>query len=83
MSNCKSRIVKKKYEAQILLDNKTTVCVVLYIGGTLLTVGGFGFGEDTTVTIGDKECKVVHGTDTEFNCRTPAVSALTVNNLLL
>lgn len=83
MSNCKTRIVKKKYEAQKLLDDKTTVCCLFYIGGTLLTLRGFGFGEDTTVTIGDQECKDVHGTETELNCRTPAVSAPTVIDLLL
>lgn len=43
---------------------------------------GFGFGEDATVTIGNNECKVVHATDTELNCRTPAVSALTLDDLL-
>lgn len=83
--NCKTRIVKK---IQIctnitVLDNKTAVCFVLYIGGTLITVRGFGFSEDTTVTIGSNECKVVHGNDTELNCRTPAVSALTGNDPLL
>uniref|UniRef100_H3CIT5 PKHD1 like 1, tandem duplicate 1 n=1 Tax=Tetraodon nigroviridis TaxID=99883 RepID=H3CIT5_TETNG len=45
------------------------------IGGTLLTVGGFGFSENATVTIGSNECKVVHATDTELKCRTPAGTA--------
>lgn len=72
----------KIYAIEILLDNKPTLCLVLYIGGTLLTVRGFGFSKDTAVTIGSNECKVVHATETELNCRTPAVSALTVNELL-
>uniref|UniRef100_A0A3Q3K5H6 Polycystic kidney and hepatic disease 1 (autosomal recessive)-like 1 n=1 Tax=Monopterus albus TaxID=43700 RepID=A0A3Q3K5H6_MONAL len=41
-------------------------------GGTLLTVTGFGFSQNTTVTVGSEECAVVHANDTELKCRTPA-----------
>uniref|UniRef100_A0A3Q3JRM8 Polycystic kidney and hepatic disease 1 (autosomal recessive)-like 1 n=1 Tax=Monopterus albus TaxID=43700 RepID=A0A3Q3JRM8_MONAL len=58
-------------------------------GGTLLTVTGFGFSQNTTVTVGSEECAVVHANDTELKCRTPAVSFQTasgsftyVNNLI-
>ncbi|XP_054461971.1 PKHD1 like 1, tandem duplicate 1 [Anoplopoma fimbria] len=44
-------------------------------GGTLLTVTGFGFSQNTTVTVGGDECAVVHASDTELKCRTPAGSA--------
>lgn len=42
-------------------------------GGTLLTVTGFGFSEDAVVTVGDEGCTLVHASDTELKCRTPAV----------
>uniref|UniRef100_A0A8D0AJK6 PKHD1 like 1 n=1 Tax=Sander lucioperca TaxID=283035 RepID=A0A8D0AJK6_SANLU len=41
-------------------------------GGTLLTVRGFGFSQNSTVTVGSDECTVVHASDTELKCRTPA-----------
>ncbi|XP_042290990.1 PKHD1 like 1, tandem duplicate 1 [Thunnus maccoyii] len=44
-------------------------------GGTLLTVTGFGFSENTRVTVGSEECTVVHASDTELKCRTPAGTA--------
>ncbi|KAM9824037.1 PKHD1 like 1, tandem duplicate 1 [Neosynchiropus ocellatus] len=44
-------------------------------GGTLLTVEGFGFSENTTVTVGTEECVVVESSDLTFICRTPAGSA--------
>ncbi|XP_044027924.1 LOW QUALITY PROTEIN: PKHD1 like 1, tandem duplicate 1 [Siniperca chuatsi] len=44
-------------------------------GGTLLTVRGFGFSENTTVTVGSEECTVVYASDTELKCRTPAGTA--------
>lgn len=44
-----------------------------FTGGTLLTVRGFGFSENTTVTVGGGGCTVVHASDTELKCRTPAV----------
>lgn len=43
-------------------------------GGTLLTVKGFGFGANSTaVSVGGRVCHVVHVSDTELQCRTPAV----------
>uniref|UniRef100_A0A8D0AIF4 PKHD1 like 1 n=1 Tax=Sander lucioperca TaxID=283035 RepID=A0A8D0AIF4_SANLU len=48
-------------------------------GGTLLTVRGFGFSQNSTVTVGSDECTVVHASDTELKCRTPAVSIQTAN----
>uniref|UniRef100_A0A3B4Y5A4 PKHD1 like 1, tandem duplicate 2 n=1 Tax=Seriola lalandi dorsalis TaxID=1841481 RepID=A0A3B4Y5A4_SERLL len=44
-------------------------------GGTLLTVSGFGFSLNATVTVGSEECTVVHASDSQLKCRTPAVSA--------
>ncbi|KAM9839131.1 PKHD1 like 1, tandem duplicate 1 [Aulostomus maculatus] len=44
-------------------------------GGTLLTVSGFGFSEHAAVTVGGEECAVVHTTDMELRCRTPAGTA--------
>ncbi|XP_026156055.1 fibrocystin-L-like [Mastacembelus armatus] len=44
-------------------------------GGTLLTVSGFGFSQNTTVTVGSEECEVVHASDTELKCRTPPGTA--------
>ncbi|XP_039978517.1 PKHD1 like 1, tandem duplicate 1 [Xiphias gladius] len=44
-------------------------------GGTLLTVRGFGFSQNATVTVGSEECTVVHASDTELKCRTPAGTA--------
>ncbi|XP_045915057.1 PKHD1 like 1, tandem duplicate 1 [Micropterus dolomieu] len=41
-------------------------------GGTLLTVRGFGFNQNTTVSVGSEECTVVLASDTELKCRTPA-----------
>lgn len=40
----------------------------------MLTVTGFGFGANSTVTVGGQPCHVVHASDTELKCRTPAVS---------
>ncbi|XP_054620387.1 fibrocystin-L-like isoform X2 [Dunckerocampus dactyliophorus] len=44
-------------------------------GGTLLTVTGFGFSRDASVTVGGLACKVVQASHTELKCRTPAGSA--------
>ncbi|XP_029299003.1 LOW QUALITY PROTEIN: PKHD1 like 1, tandem duplicate 1 [Cottoperca gobio] len=44
-------------------------------GGTLLTVRGFGFSQETRVTVGRDECTVVHASDAELKCRTPAGTA--------
>ncbi|XP_062266639.1 PKHD1 like 1, tandem duplicate 1 [Platichthys flesus] len=41
-------------------------------GGTLLTVKGFGFSPNTSVTLGSVECLLVYTSDTELRCRTPA-----------
>uniref|UniRef100_A0A8C2XFR8 PKHD1 like 1, tandem duplicate 2 n=1 Tax=Cyclopterus lumpus TaxID=8103 RepID=A0A8C2XFR8_CYCLU len=47
-------------------------------GGTVLTVTGFGFNENAAVTVGSDECTVVRASDTELQCRTPAVRVPTV-----
>ncbi|KAM6974364.1 PKHD1 like 1, tandem duplicate 1, partial [Tautogolabrus adspersus] len=44
-------------------------------GGTLLTVTGYGFSQDSTVTVGGKGCTVIDASDTELKCKTPAGSA--------
>ncbi|XP_060949378.1 PKHD1 like 1, tandem duplicate 1 [Limanda limanda] len=41
-------------------------------GGTLLTVKGFGFSPNTSLTLGSVECTLVYTSDTELRCRTPA-----------
>ncbi|XP_034748677.1 fibrocystin-L-like [Etheostoma cragini] len=46
-------------------------------GGTLLTVEGFGFSQNSTVIVGSDECTVVHASDTELKCRTPATPVIT------
>lgn len=40
----------------------------------MLTLKGFGFSADSTVSVGAQPCHVVHASDTELRCRTPAVS---------
>ncbi|KAM6958720.1 PKHD1 like 1, tandem duplicate 1 [Aplochiton taeniatus] len=44
-------------------------------GGTVLTVTGFGFSRDTVVMVGSEECPVLHASDTELKCQTPAGAA--------
>ncbi|XP_033493349.2 PKHD1 like 1, tandem duplicate 1 [Epinephelus lanceolatus] len=44
-------------------------------GGTVLTVTGFGFSQNTTVTVGSAECTLMYATETELKCRTPAGTA--------
>ncbi|XP_056273684.1 fibrocystin-L-like [Pseudoliparis swirei] len=44
-------------------------------GGTVLTVTGFGFGENAAVTVGGDECAVVDASYTELRCRTPPGTA--------
>ncbi|KAM8882915.1 PKHD1 like 1, tandem duplicate 1 [Synchiropus picturatus] len=44
-------------------------------GGTLLTVEGFGFSENSTVTVGTEECVMVDSNDLTLKCRTPAGNA--------
>lgn len=39
----------------------------------MLTVTGFGFGENAAVTVGGDECAVVDASYTELRCRTPPV----------
>lgn len=52
-------------------------------GGTLLTVRGFGFSQNATVTVGSAECTLIDSTDTELKCRTPAVSPHTANSFFI
>lgn len=40
----------------------------------MLTVKGFGFSANSTVSVGGQHCQMVHASDTELKCRTPAVS---------
>nr|XP_046273956.1 PKHD1 like 1, tandem duplicate 1 [Scatophagus argus] len=44
-------------------------------GGTLLTLRGFGFSQNTAVAVGSEECAVVHASAVELKCRTPAGAA--------
>lgn len=39
----------------------------------MLTVKGFGFSANSTVSVGGQHCDIVHVSDTELKCRTPAV----------
>ncbi|XP_072303332.1 fibrocystin-L-like [Eucyclogobius newberryi] len=40
-------------------------------GGTPLTIKGFGFGLNATVTVGNNPCVVVDASETELKCKTP------------
>ncbi|XP_051826954.1 fibrocystin-L [Antechinus flavipes] len=40
-------------------------------GGTLLTLSGFGFAEDSKILVGNKSCNVIKGNLNEIKCRTP------------
>lgn len=42
-----------------------------------MTVIGVGLSQSATVTVGGEECVVVHASETELKCRTPAVSLQT------
>ncbi|KAG7233114.1 hypothetical protein INR49_007467 [Caranx melampygus] len=56
-------------------------------GGTLLTLSGFGFSPNATVSVGGAQCTVVWASDTELSCRTPpgaagsVAVAVTVGNM--
>ncbi|XP_044933989.1 fibrocystin-L [Mustela putorius furo] len=40
-------------------------------GGTLLTVSGFGFNENSRVLVGNETCNVIEGDLNKITCRTP------------
>lgn len=53
------------------------VCFLfLYEGGTLLTLSGFGFNENSKVLVGDETCIVIEGDLNKITCRTPKVRHL-------
>uniref|UniRef100_A0A8C5N9V4 Fibrocystin-L-like n=1 Tax=Gouania willdenowi TaxID=441366 RepID=A0A8C5N9V4_GOUWI len=52
---------------------KVLIILLFYLsGGTVLTLKGFGFTHNSTVTVGDQECVVVQASNTELMCQTPA-----------
>ena len=61
----------------VLSNSDWDLLVCFSPGGTLLTVKGFGFSPNTTVTLGSVECTLVYTSDTELRCRTPVVSVQT------
>lgn len=67
-----SNTQQKEYDEYLLT-------FILFLGGTLLTVSGFGFSRNATVTVGSEECTVIHASDTELKCKTPAVSVHATN----
>lgn len=47
-----------------------------YEGGTLLTLSGFGFNENSKVLVGNETCNVIEGDLNRITCRTPKVRPL-------
>uniref|UniRef100_A0A8C6RMA5 Fibrocystin-L n=1 Tax=Nannospalax galili TaxID=1026970 RepID=A0A8C6RMA5_NANGA len=52
-------------------------------GGTLLTVSGFGFSENSTVLVGNETCKMIEGDLTRITCKTPKRIEGTVDILVI
>ncbi|XP_044514196.1 fibrocystin-L [Gracilinanus agilis] len=52
-------------------------------GGTLLTLSGFGFSEDSKILIGNKSCDMIKGDLNEIKCRTPKASEGTFDVTLM
>ncbi|XP_063113704.1 fibrocystin-L isoform X1 [Cavia porcellus] len=48
-------------------------------GGTLLTLSGFGFSENSKVLVGNETCDVIEGNLNRITCRTPKRSEGTVD----
>ncbi|XP_048215228.1 fibrocystin-L isoform X1 [Perognathus longimembris pacificus] len=48
-------------------------------GGTLLTISGFGFSENSKVLVGNETCKVIEGDTNRITCRTPKRTEGTVD----
>ncbi|XP_077023612.1 fibrocystin-L [Tamandua tetradactyla] len=48
-------------------------------GGTLLTISGFGFNENSEVLVGNETCSVLEGNFNRITCRTPQRIEGTVN----
>ncbi|XP_056153970.1 fibrocystin-L-like [Lampris incognitus] len=63
-----------KFTYQLIVSSLSPLSGSL-AGGTLLTVMGFGFSREAVVTVGGEDCLVVHASDSELKCRTPAGSA--------
>jgi len=57
-------------------------CCFLYgfTGGTILTVSGYGFRNDTAVTIGTQPCNIIEVELFQLRCTVPVVS---INIVLL
>lgn len=51
-------------------------CFCPYAGGTLLTLSGFGFNENSKVLVGNKNCNVIDADLNKITCRTPKVRHL-------
>uniref|UniRef100_A0AAX7VHS5 Polycystic kidney and hepatic disease 1 (autosomal recessive)-like 1 n=1 Tax=Astatotilapia calliptera TaxID=8154 RepID=A0AAX7VHS5_ASTCA len=77
--NASIMVGKARCHVEATTDN---YCFIFSSGGTLLTVRGFGFSQNATVTVGSAECTLIDSTDTELKCRTPAVSPHTANSFL-
>ncbi|ELV11002.1 Fibrocystin-L [Tupaia chinensis] len=43
-------------------------------GGTLLTISGFGFNEQSKVLVGNETCNVIEGDLNKITCRTPKIT---------
>ncbi|KAM3595703.1 uncharacterized protein V6R79_001361 [Siganus canaliculatus] len=68
---------KSRYGQQLLFTYQLNVSSFSPLsgseaGGTVLTLRGFGFSENATVTVGGEECSMVQATDDELKCTTPA-----------
>ena len=61
-----------------------TICLLHVLGGTELTIGGFGFTPDVVVQLGGANCDILTRSESQIICKTPrAVSALFINFVYL
>uniref|UniRef100_A0A3Q2VVI1 PKHD1 like 1, tandem duplicate 2 n=1 Tax=Haplochromis burtoni TaxID=8153 RepID=A0A3Q2VVI1_HAPBU len=76
--NASIMVGKARCHVEATTDN---YCFIFSSGGTLLTVRGFGFSQNATVTVGSAECTLIDSTDTELKCRTPATVTVLLGNM--
>lgn len=71
LGNCRYSGNNTLYFTYQLIVSSFTPLSGSLAGATLLTVSGFGFDLNTTVTVGNKTCVIEDATETELKCRTP------------
>lgn len=57
-----------------MLSSAILPCSSCSVGGSNLTVFGYGFASDTVVTIGNASCDIIDVDLNNLRCRVPAVS---------